>query len=83
MCHHEQSIGYWYFWNTQTPKSNLETDSCNFSNVRSNELDHFQSNCGEGSLIFNLNEKSDEELLEIFKQPLILGEIVYKLIKKG
>jgi hypothetical protein len=62
----------------QSPKSNLETDSCNFSNVRVNGVDLSQTNCGEASLILYLNEKSDEELLKILKEQLIVGEIVYK-----
>lgn len=63
----------------QTPKSNLETDSCNFSKIGTmNGLNLSQTNCGEGSLIIYLNKKSNEELLKILKEQLIVGEIVYQ-----
>ncbi len=37
-----------------------------------------ESNQGEQSLIRYLNKLSDEELLEILKKQLIVGEIVYR-----
>jgi len=60
----------WFFFGQQPPKSNLETDSCNFSNVRVNGVDFSQTNCAETSLILYLNE--------ILKERLIVGEIIIR-----
>ncbi len=52
----------------QTPKSNIETESCNFSNVRINRINLSHTNCDEASLKLYLNEKLDEDLLKILNR---------------
>ena len=46
--------------------------------LTTNSVGGFDSNQGEQSLIRYLDKMSDEQLLKLLKEQLIIGEIVYK-----
>jgi hypothetical protein len=59
-------------------RSNVETVTINKEKFYINCVDFSDSHDGEKSLALAMNKMSDEELLKILKEQLIVGEIVYK-----